>query len=234
MAKKSKYSAVIGTLPALGIDPSRREAVTATQEQIKNSPDELAGPSMQEILADISDSIDYLVNLKKRQTAGRPYASEYARAYAECRAIRDKIAEWDAAFGLLVEAFQWLMIDQLQVEGLKNLTLDSGAHITTYQEPMAKVDDPEAFRRWCLAPSDVCMTCQSFEDDHRPAAGDDAALYGSDGHVFKPGGGLANKMSLHPGTTNTLTKDMLFAGEPEPPGVSVWAKTVVRLGAGDE
>lgn len=237
MAKKGgKYSSVIGALPTLGIDPSRRDAVTQAQEQIKATaayPDD-DGRKAVDMLKHLREGFEMLVVMKKRQTAGKPWASEYARAYAECRAIRDKIAEWDGAFSLLVEAYQWLMIEQLEVEGTTALKLANGQSISTFKEPNAKVDDPEAFRQWCATLEDVCMTCGTHRDDHHPSAGDDALLYGEDEHIFKPGGGLANKMALAWGTTNALTKERLLAGEPEPPGVSVWAKTVVRLGAGDE
>ena len=40
---------------------------------------------------------------------------------------------------------------------------------------------------------------------------------------------LAPKMTLHPSTTSALVKEMLIRGEAEPPGVSVYIKTNVRL-----
>lgn len=232
MAKKQgKYAAVLGRLPALGIDPSRREAVTTAQEQIKAPWIEGAEDKTPRQIMQVLDSfIHELVVLKKHQTAGKPYAAEYARAYAECRAIRDRIAEWDTAFGLLVEAYQWLMIEQMTVEGVTSLTLANGQPIHTHEEPQAKVDDSEAFRRWCLAPPDRCMRCDGTADGviHDELVGDPTY------HIFEPGGGLSNKLALAWGTTNALTKEMLLNGEAEPPGISVWKKTVVRLGAGDK
>ena len=137
MAKRAgKYSAVLGRLPTLGIDPARRDAVTQAQEQIKapRKTDEecLDALDPARVIEAIATRVLSLVELKKRQTAGKPWASEYARAYAECRAIRDAIAEWDGAFSLLVEAYQWLMIDQMKVEGTTGLKLDSGASISTW------------------------------------------------------------------------------------------------------
>lgn len=46
--------------------------------------------------------------------------------------------------------------------------------------------------------------------------------------------GLLRQMQLAWQTTNMLVKKMLIAGEPEPPGISVTAKTKVRLGPGDD
>ena len=45
--------------------------------------------------------------------------------------------------------------------------------------------------------------------------------------------GLLRKMQLPWQTTNMLVKNMLVNGDPEPPGVSVTAKTKVRLGSGE-
>ncbi len=280
MAKKAgKYAAVIGALPTLGIDPARRDAVTQAQEQIKASLDTDYGhsiddPKPEDVIQCITQDFKQLIELKKRQTAGRPWASEYARAYAECRAIREKIKEWDGAFSLLVEAFMWLMIDQMKVEGVTALTLANGQPVHTFEEPQAQVDNPEAFRQWCAASIEVCMTCGEREGApwHRTPLPDilqndqalvdqvdfgidlseagpfpttkevDAALTVALGgkannievHSFKPGGGLERKLALPWGTTNALAKEMLLHGEAEPPGVSVWAKTTVRLGKGDE
>lgn len=42
---------------------------------------------------------------------------------------------------------------------------------------------------------------------------------------------LRRKMALPWQSTNSLTKARLLEGEPEPPGVTIWAKTVVRMGS---
>jgi len=42
---------------------------------------------------------------------------------------------------------------------------------------------------------------------------------------------LRRKMMLPWQTTNALTKARLLEGEPEPPGVTIWAKTTVRMGS---
>lgn len=239
MAKKGgKYAAVIGKLPVLGIDPARRQAVEMAQEQIK-AP--LADGENIYQTGDVADQIAYirdagrkLVAMKKRQTAGKPWASEYARAYAECRAIREGvIAEIDGAFSLLIEAYQWLMINQMEVEGTTSLKLDSGASVVTFQEPQAKVEDPAKFLYWCLAPTDVCRTCgESSDSASHVDVVDESSAPGA--HVFNPGGGMTNKLMLPWATTNALTKERLLQGEPEPDGVTSWAKTTVRLGQGDE
>ena len=42
---------------------------------------------------------------------------------------------------------------------------------------------------------------------------------------------LRRKMTLPWQTTNSLTKQLLLDGQPEPPGVTIWAKTTVRMGS---
>ena len=43
--------------------------------------------------------------------------------------------------------------------------------------------------------------------------------------------GLERSLVLPWQTTNKITKDMLLAGDPEPDGVTIYAKTRVRLGS---
>lgn len=43
------------------------------------------------------------------------------------------------------------------------------------------------------------------------------------------GEGLARDMHLHPKKTESLVKEILLNGNPEPPGVKVWVKTMIRL-----
>lgn len=43
--------------------------------------------------------------------------------------------------------------------------------------------------------------------------------------------GLLRQMMLPWQTTNMLTKKLLVDGQPEPPGTTVWSKTVIRLGS---
>ena len=38
-------------------------------------------------------------------------------------------------------------------------------------------------------------------------------------------------MTLHPATMQSLVNQRLVDGEPEPPGISIWAQDVIRLGS---
>lgn len=104
--------------------------------------------------------------------------------------------------------------------------LASGVTIAVQREPAAKVEDKEAFRRWCVAPPDVCMICGGDDERHHEGDGLD--------HPFKPGGGLEKALQLWPATMNALTKERLLAGEPEPDGVRAFFITkIIRRGAGE-
>lgn len=46
--------------------------------------------------------------------------------------------------------------------------------------------------------------------------------------------GMERDMHLHPSKMQSLTREMLLEGAEEAPGITVWAKTKVRLSQGDE
>jgi hypothetical protein len=238
MAKRpGKYAHVIDRLRPLGIEPERRDLVESVKQEILNAtPLDAQRVPLRELLSEMTTRVRHIIDIEKRSTAGKPYAAEYARAYAELRAVKDIVGEWESSVNLLIEAFMWMMTEQMEVEGTTALTLANGQPIHTFLEPTAKVDDPEVFRQWCMAPVDICMTCgrdNEYPNSYVHEPNDDGTF--PDGkHAFKPGGGMINKMALAWASTNALTKEMLLAGEPAPPGISTWAKTVVRLGKGDE
>ncbi|MCR4300852.1 MAG: hypothetical protein NUV51_04515 [Sulfuricaulis sp.] len=199
MATRGKYSHVIDKLPRLGmVEPERRDLVEAVKAEILAPPDD--GENLPWVL-DLDRALDMiethvreLLRLVKRSTAGRPRAAEFARAYADCRDMAARIGEWESSLNLLTEAFQQLMVDQMEVEGVTSMKLVSGRPVSTYLEPYAQVTDKETFRLWCVAQ------------------------------------GLERQMALPWGTANALTKARLLEGEPEPDGVTCYAKTKVRLG----
>lgn len=201
-AKGGKYAAFVNDLPRYpGDDPDRRAVVESVKQSILEplKDDEMPGDSAEvyRLLDDMHESIDRLIYVERRATAGKPWASEFARLYAELRMIRDHIEGWDKSIGLLLEAYLALMTEQMEVEGITSMKLANGQPVSTYLEPYAQVQDKEAFRQWCIEQ------------------------------------GLERQMALPWQTTNSLTKQMLLSGEAEPPGVTVYAKTKVRLGGGE-
>lgn len=220
MAKKGKYAHVINTLPKFPGEVERRDIVEAVKQEIKNAPALLTEHTVEELVDEMDDSFKYLVDILKRETGGKQHAAEFGRVYAELRSIKDMISSWESDVNLLLEAYQWLMIEQMEVEGLTAMRLANGQPVSTFDEPYAQVVDKEAFRRWCMTPADECMVCGRNTSDHE-----------HERHEVHPGGGLERAMSLPWSTTNALTKERLLAGEEEPDGVTCFAKTKVRLGA---
>jgi hypothetical protein len=196
-----KYSHVIDKLPRHpGVEPERRDIVQAVKDQIllpalPYAPPNLPEDSPQELLAEAETLIRKARTILTYSAAGRPYAAEFARLYAESRRMRERIDLLGSEIGLLIEASQWVMCEQMEVEGVASLKLTNGQPVSTFLEPYAQVVDKETFRRWCI-------------DE-----------------------GLERQMSLPWQTTNALTKQRLLGGDPEPPGVTCYAKTKVRLGA---
>ena len=195
-AKGGKYSAFVNDLPRFpGDDPDRRQVVEAVKQSILEPGEESLLPFDPNGLLDRMDTFAKAIYRGElRATAGRPWASEFARLYAELRMIRERIATWDASIGLLLEAYLALMVEQFEVEGISSLKLSNGQPVSTFLEPYVQVVNKEECRQWAVAQ------------------------------------GLEHQMTLPWNTLNKLAKDMLLAGESEPPGTVVYAKTKVRLG----
>ena len=156
MARKSKYSGVIDQLPKLPtVAPERRDIVEAVKSQILAAKSETvslisAAGDVRATLKDMSSSMKSIVDSEIQAVAGRHWASEYARVYAELRYIRDQIKEWESNVNLLLDAYTTLMLEQFEVEGISSLKMDNGQPVATWLEPYAQVVDREALRLWCL------------------------------------------------------------------------------------
>lgn len=208
MAKKSKYADLVKHLPRYeNVDPTRKDALDELKIQIKAPPN---GDKSDSATLSPGDRVTYaegklnegmralelLLEVARRSAAGPPHAVDYAHAYAFCRKVVAELDALGSQFGLLVEAYQHLMVNQFEVEGVTALRLDTGQPISTWEEPYSKVEDPAKFLEWVKADPD-----------------------------------LSRKLSLQWGITNALTKARLLAGESEPPGVTCYALTKVRLGS---
>jgi hypothetical protein len=149
-----------------------------------------------------------------------------AEAYA---ALRTKDAEIDAErykLQLKITALEQMLASSWEADeagwgtygaGPNTLRMRSGYSVVVEQVPEGKVEDPEAFRLWCIAAPDVCMTCGIHVDSH------------DDAHPFKAGGGMEKKLQLWPSTMNAIAKERCLAGAPPPDGVSVHARTKIKL-----
>jgi hypothetical protein len=193
---KGKYSHLIDKLPRYGVEPERRDVVQAVKDKIKSPLNAMVKNRNIEDLTTVGvDAIRMAMDSITVSAAKTPYASAYARLYAEARKLHGQLEDLVKEANLLAEAAQWVMTEQMEVEGTSSLKLTNGQPVTTYLEPYTQVKDREDFRVWCIKQ------------------------------------GLERQMALPWMVTNALVKKMLLDGQEEPPGVTVFAKTKVRLGS---
>jgi len=120
-------------------------------------------------------------------------ASHLASVYADIRAEKDVVQSVMAEVQVRLDAIEELLIAQYEAEGTTFLRLEDGISVGVNVEPVATVEDPEAFRLWCLA------------------------------------NGYERRMTLHPSTIQAVVKERLAEGEPEPPGITSYARPKITL-----
>jgi hypothetical protein len=230
MAKRGtpKWAGIVDKLPRLPAgraaaiadgEDDRGTAIAALEEEITapRADDDPAGDPAALVAQGVA-LLDLATRVVKRSAAGRPWAAEYARAWHEIRDLRDAIAGLDGRLGALLEAMQELMTDAMENEGIKSIKLADGRGVNTYDEPFAQVVDKDRYREWCVHTCD----CGMRDDNHNEGNPH------WDGHAPVT---LERSMQLPWSTTNALNKRRLERGLPEAPGVTSWAKTVVRRSA---
>lgn len=109
--------------------------------------------------------------------------------------------------------------------GPNTLKLRDGTAVDVDEQPEGKIEDPEAFRVWCKADPDTCMTCGGAIFGHD----EDIKANCWEPHPPKPGGGLERKMQLLWQTMNAIAKERLLAGASAPDGVVMHRRTSVKL-----
>lgn len=159
MARKPhKYAAVCKTLPKLpGVEPERKDIVQAVKDAIVAPPQaNEPGSSLDdmtegELIDAAHEAIQRLIVLHTRASAGKAYAIQYAQQYALLRKHIDEVKSLLSSMNLLMEAYQWLMVESLEVEGVESIRLANGQLVSTFPEPYTQIVDPEANRLWCIA-----------------------------------------------------------------------------------
>lgn len=155
MARKpGKYDHITPHLPKLSsVEPEHAQLVDSVKAAILAPPNGEVPATPERIRAEmdiLTKQVEWVIAQQQRTTAGRPWASEFARAYAELRYIKAKIDNWGSSAGLLMEAYKVLMLDQFEAEGIRSMKLDTGQPVTTYSEPHAVIVNKEEHRRWCI------------------------------------------------------------------------------------
>lgn len=230
MAKPTKYAAVVKNLPKFpGDDPGRLELLGKVRDEILATlepTDYNVDAQIFGRLDDVQKKVESILVLGKRVIGVHRNAAAFTNAYVVIRTIVDTLGDLKSATQLLLDAYERLMTDQMEAEGMRSLNLESGGGVTTYEEPCGKVVDKEAFRLWCVAPSDRCMVCGAHADDlvHHGNNSNEHVP-----HEFKPGGGYEKQLQLWPSSMNAVVKERALNAEPAPDGVEVYAKTIVRV-----
>ncbi len=163
---------------------------------------------------------------------------QLAEHYAKLRALDAAIDAERYALQVKMTALEQLIVDSWDKDedgwgaygaGPNTVRLRNGYAIDVEPIPEGKVEDAEAFRRWCVAPADRCMVCGGQEDalGHDPQ--DQLEGLAITPHTFKPGGGLEKKLQLWPSTMNAIAKERCLAGTPPPDGVAVYLRTKIKL-----
>ncbi len=155
MAKPTKYAHVVKALKKYeGEDPDRLTLLNNLRDEIKATPiDEAQDYNLTaQILSyamNLQMHVEQMLNTAKK--CPQQNAAGLARAYGDVRTVLEAIGSWKSSAQLLLDAYERMMTDQMEVEGLSSMKLATGASISTYSEPYGKVVDKEAFRQWCIA-----------------------------------------------------------------------------------
>lgn len=164
-SRKPKYAHVVENLPRLpGGDPDRQVAIDATRAAIlrprvdapgtpQHEPPWLDENRLNEVdreLADAEHSVEHALHHATRLASGRQHAAVLAQGYALARKIKDALGDLESSAQLLIDAYEGLMVAQMEVEGVASMRLIDGSSVSTYQEPYPKVVDKELFRVWCI------------------------------------------------------------------------------------
>ena len=193
--KKGKYAAVLD-----GLKPAPPEDASY-QQQIDKAKTEFASMTAAQIAA------KYTLLRLEHEVKKAEAALIYVKVEAAAQLLAQSQEKGDEGWGLYGA-------------GENAIRLPNGDTIRVDEEPAPRVVDKEAFRLWCMAPADVCMTCGEREG---APWHDNPALHPNDAqvHEFHPGGGYETKMQLWPTTMASVAKERLLAGDPQPDGVEV-------------
>jgi hypothetical protein len=154
-----KWDRLVGVLPRYnGNEPRYQEVVEATKRQILASPptpqDRRGGfyspHETAQQLAVIGEAMQDVYLYLVQATGGKRYASRFAAAYKEAREVKDALEEHLKTANLVLEAYNQLIQDQLEVEGASSVKTADGWSVRAQVEPYATVEDHDKFRKWCM------------------------------------------------------------------------------------
>jgi hypothetical protein len=162
--KMGKWDRLVGVLPRYnGNEPKYQEVVEATKRQILAAPPvpmarRIIGTGgvsfyspheVEQQLAVIQDAMADIHHYLVQATGGKRYASRFAAVYKQAREVKDALEEHLKTANLVLEAYNQLIQDQLEVEGASSVKTADGWSVRAQVEPYATVEDHDKFHKWC-------------------------------------------------------------------------------------
>lgn len=149
-------------------------------------------------------------------------ASTLVSDYAEIRGEIDRINKQLYDANLKLEAVSQMLVSRFDDEDITSLKV-ADASVRVQHEPYAQVKDKEKFRLWCV---NTCQLCGLHRDKH-PIPSETAEFLNL--HPNHAPVTLEAQLQLWPSTMNSITKERLLKGYPEPDGVEAYQKPKIVL-----
>jgi hypothetical protein len=92
-----------------------------------------------------------VVDVCRERTGMPPTSGMLTQAYAALRRQEEELEEKLKEVNLSKTAYEQLLDEQFEAEGITSTKLTDGTSVRTQPEPYAVVKDRDAFRRWCIA-----------------------------------------------------------------------------------
>lgn len=147
----SKYAGIIDKLPRdFGQEPDFQEKVDAIKKQILEAPagNMLDSDVLEDLVMEVTALQSVINDMLIKGVAGHRNAPNIARLYTDVRKLKNAFSSQEKTTNVLVEAYEQLLVEQYEVEGLSSLKLEDGASVRVQYEPHGKVIDKEANRKW--------------------------------------------------------------------------------------
>lgn len=152
--KKGKYADVIGSLEReFGVEPERREKVTALRQEILTTKagDALSDEILEELILEAAAILQVVNDNLIRGVAGKLTAINVARMYRMVRVLKEAMSRQESITNTIIDAYTEILVNQYEAEGVRSMSLEDGGTIRWEEQPHAKVIDKTANRKWAIA-----------------------------------------------------------------------------------
>lgn len=105
---------------------------------------------LREALASYNDALAKILLTIIDSPRGKRHGSELAKGYALVRRFKDFVDELDSQANLVKAAYEKLIEDQYENEGVRSLTVTGVGSLRTQPEPHTRVVNRDEFREWCI------------------------------------------------------------------------------------